>query len=155
MLERIIGAEAAGDIMFAGMLSGMQNEKQAESAIESLEKQAFNPIEFIKGLWNAGAAALSMYPKAVVAGLGTGAVAGAAYNTIKNRMASDDPQARLNNRIEALYVNKKRELDDAKWMSRIRSIRDDLKRGYKKMPAEEYEAKYNELVSALKEKESV
>lgn len=151
MLERIIGAEAAGDIMFAGMLSGMQTEKQAENAL-SMEKAAFSPVNFIKALWSTGVAGLSLFPKAIMAGLGTGAATGAAYNIIKNRLTDDDPQTKLNNKLEAMYSNKKRELEDAKWMDRIRGMRDDLARNHKKMSQEEYEAKYNALVSALDER---
>ena len=37
-------------------------------------------------------------------------------------------------------------------MAKVRGMRDELKRGYKKMTTDEYAAKYNELMEALDER---
>ena len=71
---------------------------------------------------------------------------------LKENVASDDPKAELNAKIEAMYKGRQKELEDAKWMAKVRGLRDELKRSYKKMTTDEYTTKYNELVAALDER---
>lgn len=155
MIERILGKQQAYDIMCAAIVSETMPEKQASAFVDGLEKEAFSPLKFIKGLFNVGAwpilATAKSIPHLVVAGAGSGALIGAAYNSLSNRVQEEDPEERTNNKLEAMYEMKARELEDAKWMTRVRALRDELKRG--KLSNEDYEAKFNELVGALAEKE--
>lgn len=167
MVEKILGEQQTKDIYFSAMLTGLLNEKQASELYNCIEKNAaINWAKYLgvlKGLGSAAvggaketASALWHIPGAVgklaLLGAGTGVLGATAYDILKENVSSDDPKAELNDRLEAMYNNRKKELEDAKWMAKVRGMRDELKRGYKKMTSEEYESKYNELVEALNER---
>lgn len=168
MVEKILGKEQTSDIFFASMLTGLLNEKQAAELSERLEKEAkFDWAKFLLGSGKAigsavvggakeTASALAGVPGAVgklaLLGAGTGILGATAYDILKENVASDDPKAELNAKLEAMYHGRQKELEDAKWMAKVRGMRDELKRGYKKMTTDEYAAKYNELMEALDER---
>lgn len=167
MVEKILGEQQTKDIYFSAMLTGLLNEKQAAELYNCIEKDAaFNWAKILGALKGLGSAAvggaketadaLAKIPGAVgklaLLGAGTGILGATAYDILKENVSGDDPKAELNAKIEAMYNNRKKELEDAKWMGKVRGMRDELKRGYKKMTSEEYESKYNELVEALNER---
>lgn len=174
MVEKILGEQQTKDIYFSAMLTGLLNEKQAAELSECIEKEAqagtassFNLWRFLIGSGRAlgsaaiggakeTAEALAKIPGAVgklaLLGAGTGILGATAYDILKENVSSDDPKAELNAKLEAMYNNRKKELEDAKWMAKVREMRDELKLGYKKMTSEEYESKYNELMEALDER---
>lgn len=166
MVDKILGKENADDIFFASMLTGLITEKKANEIIHEMEKDAFSVAKFLAGLKTAGRTALAgasglvdavtAVPKGIMnlvaAGAGTGALAGGAYNILKDSLQQEDPKTKMNRKIEAMFKNRKRELEDAKWMDRVRLMRDELKRSYKKMTPEEYRQKYDALVAALDER---
>lgn len=174
MVEKILGEQQTKDIYFSAMLTGLLNEKQASELSEYIDKEAqagatpsFNLWKFLLGSGKAigsaaiggakeTASAFAKMPGAVgklaLLGAGTGILGATAYDILKENVSSDDPKAELNAKLEAMYNNRKKELEDAKWMAKVRGMRDELKRGYKKMTSEEYESKYNELMEALDER---
>ena len=166
MVEIYLGKKQSEDIFFASMLTGVMTEKQAQDSLGGMEKDAFSVARFLAGLRIAGRVAAAgtsgligaatVIPKGILnlasAGVLTGAVAGGAYNTLKDSLQSENPKTKMNRKIEAIFRNRKRELEDAKWMDRVRSMRDELKRSYRKMSPEEYREKYDALVSALDER---
>ena len=174
MVEKILGEQQTKDIYFSAMLTGLLNEKQSAYLSECLEKEAqagaspsFNLLKFLLGSGKAlGSAAIGgaketanafakipgALGKLALLGAGTGILGATAYDILKENVSGDDPKAKLNAKIEAMYNNRKKELEDAKWMAKVREMRDELKRGYKKMTSEEYESKYNELMEALDER---
>lgn len=168
MVEEILGKQVADDIYNASRITALMTEKQAEEVAALIEKDAFSLKDLVtalktvgKGTVAAGTGVLDLIkaaPKSIgylaMAGAGTGALGGAAWNTLSGSMAKEDPREKLNARIESMYAIKKRELEDAKWMDKVRSMRDELKRGYKKMSVEEYSKKYNDLVAALDERKA-
>ena len=171
MIGEILGKETADDIMIASIMTGLMTEKQASSLLGSIEKSAQKGDKLsLLGLANGlGSGFLNLVGKGlhagtqIPAGLGWLAVGGAttgilgasAYDAIKERLAKEDPEAKFNQDVEALYSDKNREIEDARWMARVRSMRDELVKGYKKMSPEEYSAKYNALIEALDEKKEV
>lgn len=168
MVEKILGSQQTSDIFYSAMLTGLLNEKQAAELAENLEKKAaFDWAKFLlassKAIGSAAiggaketASALAKVPGAVgklaLLGAGTGIIGATAYDVLKENVASDDPKAELNAKIEAMYKGRQKELEDAKWMAKVRGLRDELKRSYKKMTTDEYTTKYNELVAALDER---
>jgi len=84
----------------------------------------------------------------------TGVIGGTAYNIVKDNLTKQDPKDRFNDKVERIIKNRKREREDAKWMDRVRGMRAELIRDYKKMSPEEYSAKYNALVNALDERKA-
>lgn len=165
MVERYLGKQGARDIFMAAMITGLMTEKQAHAMAEGFEKGATvkdilaNLASAGKLLGGAGGVAVDaakMIPPAVGWAVATGATTGIlgtmAYDAIKERMSQEDPEAKFDADLEALYNRKNRELKDAAWMKRVRSMRDDLRRNYKKMSTEEYAAKYKALEDALDER---
>ena len=167
MVEEIIGKQAAADVFFSSMLSSMVNEKTASDIVLGMEKRSkADLLDWLKGIGGAASHALGFgvdTAKAIPPTLGWLALLGASagglgamgFDVIKDRVSKEDPEAKFNEELEATYAGKERESKDAKWMSRVRSMRDELKRGYRKMTSSEYAKKYKELVSALDEKRSV
>ena len=168
MVEKILGKEVAEDIFYSAMLTGMMTEKQAEELDAGMEKEAAWPalvkaLGVLKGLGHTaigttekGVGALSKIPgigmKLALIGAGTGVLGATAYDIIKENVTNEDPKAELDAKLEAMYRGKQRELEDAKWMTKVRNMRDDLKRNYRKMSTKEYTEKYNALISALDER---
>lgn len=146
MIEEILGEKTSRIIYGAGVFSVM-SEKRASAAKEvvggatAVGSGAFKATKGIFGM----SKDLALY------GAGAGILGGIGYNLLKERMQRSDPEERLNRKIESLYARKNKELESAKWMSKIRAMRDDLRRNYKKMSTEEYTKKYNELIAALEE----
>jgi hypothetical protein len=171
MIDKILGKETAEDIFYSGMITGLLTEKQACDILSEMEKgAAFSWAKLLaslpggvktlgSGLMGGAkevAGVVSKTPglaaKLALIGAGTGVIGATAYDILKENVTNDDPKAELNAKIEAMYRNKRRELDDSKWMTRVREMRDELKRGYKKMTTEEYAQKYNALMEALDER---
>ena len=168
MIREILGEQQADDIFFSSMLTGILNEKQAADMLECLEKNAalnwkaaiigaLKPIaSALSGaaghLYSAATKAPDAIGKLALIGAGTGVLGATAYDVVKENVSSDDPESELNAKIEAMYNGRKKELEDAKWMEKVRGMRDELKRNYKKMTTEEYESKYNKLMEALNER---
>ena len=164
MVEKILGERQAKDIFFSAMLTGMMTEKQAEDALGMIEKRGqATMLDWLKGIGGAlthGGGMIADTVKAIPPALGWTALLGASagglgamsYDAIKERVSSEDPEAKFNADVESYYAGKKRELTDSKWMAKVRSMRDELKRGYKKMPPSEYARKYKALIAALDEK---
>ena len=162
MVEQILGKRQAEDIFFSSMLTGLLNEKQAS---EIMEKSA-KPLDVIKYLTGLVGSGLGMVKDTVKFGppaLGWTALLGASagglgamgYDAIKERVSQDDPEAKFNMDMEALYSGKRRELEDARWMARVRAKRDKLKREGKKMDPDEYEKAYNSLLADLDSKKEI
>ena len=141
MVNEILGKEAAATIMELGKADCLM-EKSAKG------------IPVLDQIWEAlkGYAALnkSMITYGGLAGIATGA----GYNIIKDSLQAESPEAAKNRKVEAIYSHKARELEDADWMTRVRGMRDELARGYRKMPAKEYAEKYNALLAALDERKA-
>lgn len=173
MVERYLGKEAADDIFMSALLTGLLPEKQACDMMGGIEKDASPLATILAGLkmgkdglvnvFKGGTHALdktfeygadSAKALGLLAALGgaAGVLGSSAYDILKERVTQEDPEAKFNDDIEAMYANKTRELSDARWMDRVRAMRDDLKRGYKKMPTEEYAVKYKALQDALDER---
>ena len=171
MIEEILGEQCARDVFLASVASGLLNEKQAAHLNDLMEKDAkIDVLAYLKGVGKGiggafglasgatekGFKALSKVPSSLmwtaILGGGIGALGATGYDAIKERLTSEDPEAKYNAEVEAMYINKKRELEDAKWMTRVREMRDDLRRNHKKMSNEEYTKKYNDLVKALDER---
>lgn len=160
MIEKILGKRITDDIYFSSFLTGLMTEKQADCVIRKMEKKSFDVMKFLGGLYNgtvgAAKSTISAIPPTIgwTAALGgaTGVLGATAYDVLKERLSSEDPETKFSNEVEAMYTNKKRELDDAKWMSRVLAMRDELRRGHKKMTAKEYRKKYDELIGALEER---
>lgn len=156
MVEKYLGKDQAEDLFMASMISGLMPEKQAEHVMDGMEKDGFSIGRFLKGLFGVGTGVASLpfkvIPALATSGLATGAVAGGAYHYLKDSLTKEDPKENLNLKAESMYVNRKRELEDARWMNRVRAMRDELKREYKKMSPEEYTSRYNALIDALDER---
>lgn len=127
-------------VMTAGMADGLSSgiEKEAFGVTDAKELVT-TPIEL--ALWLGGL------------GLASGTANGILYNITKNRMTAEsaEKEEEINKKL-SLYNAKNRELEDAKWMGKVRSKRDNLVRNMKKMTPEEYEAAYNEISNALNER---
>lgn len=167
MVEQILGRKNAEDIFFSAMLSGMMPEKQASEFLGGTEKDAavgiLNWLKYIGGLASgAGSAAVgtlkaippTLFNTALL-GASAGGLGAMGYDVLKDRVSQEDPETKYNNEIEALYEGKRRELEDSKWMAKARAMRDELKRGYRKMTTEEYSKKYNALIDLLEEKKEM
>jgi len=168
MIDEILGKEAAGDIFMASMLTGLMNEAQLANISKCIEKTgAVSPLDILstagKGISNvAGGAykavgdviknAPTVIGTSILGGAGVGAIGAMAYDAIKENVSHEDPEVEFNRKIEEIYRNKKLEKEDAKWIKRVRTLRDELRRGYKKMSTEEYSRKYKALMDALDER---
>lgn len=172
MVESILGRQQAEDIFVAAALSGIVGEKRSGAVAEEMEKMAgtAKAIEWLskalgaipaglKSVWGAGEKSLGLLSgtaglvgKTALLGTGAGFLGANAYDIIKQHVTEEDPETELKNKIEAIYAAKKRELEDSRWMGRVRKMRDELRRGYKKMTTEEYAEKYKELSDALDER---
>ncbi len=158
MVEQYLGKEAADDIFFMSMLSGLIPEKQACELAIGIQKDAgvMDALKKAIGVVGAiGSGAKSIPPilaGTALGGAATGVLGATVYDILKERVSQEDPEAKFNSDIEHLYTHKTREIEDARWMDRVRAMRDELKRGYKKMTTEEYATKYKALMDALNER---
>lgn len=170
MVEKILGKRQAEDIYFSAFLSGLLAEKQASIISTEMKKKAagdkFSWMKLLKGLGGAigtaggaakeGVKAVGEIPKILgwtaLLGGGTGALGAYAYDVLKNNVSREDDETKFNSELEAVYANKKKELESANWMRKVIAMRDDLRRSYKKIPTEEYKKKYDALVEALDER---
>lgn len=139
MTKNCLSEEEAKAIFMDGAKSAM-SEKQAQIG------------DVLGGLWNAAKGSAGLIRDLGIYGALGGALTGAGYNIIKDRITAPSPEDEFNHKVERIVTNHKRELEDAKWMDRVRGMRDELARNYKKMTPEEYAKKYNALVSALDER---
>ena len=168
VVEKYLGEDLANDMLCSSLISCLINTKQAEAISVEMEKDAQRGGEqtFAGRVLGALGTFLGNLPghainaaEKVPSGLGwlaaggatTGILGAAAYDAIKERMSEEDPDAKFNAEVEAIYAGKKKELEHARWMARVRKMRDELSRGYKKMPPDEYSAKYRKLIAALDE----
>lgn len=130
----------------AEFLSGARDEiqKQAEMTKQAQVGKAF--ADLLSSGWRG-------YLALAALSAGVGGLGGAAYNIMKDKITGGDaPEESFKDKISAYYDNKSKELEDQKWMARVRAMRDELQRGAKKMPADEYAKKYQALSRALDEK---
>lgn len=168
MVEKYLGKDAADSIFTAAVITAKIPEKQACALADGLEKDAFPLSDVIKSLKGLGGAATGAVDKLIdyagssakavgllaTIGAGTGVAGASIWDMLKTRYSQEDPETEFNNKAEAMYGDRKRELADAKWMDRVRRMRDELRRGYKKMSTEEYAEKYQALQDALDERKS-
>ena len=151
MVEQYLGKDLARGIFMAGAASCLQTEKKATvgETLGSVGKALGNVGGGILG-------ALKSIPPTLgwtmALGGASGVLGATAYDVIKEHVSHEDPEAKLNEDLEMQYKAKNREIKDAKWMERIRSLRDELMRGKNKMPTKEYAKKYKELVNLLDER---
>lgn len=143
MIEKYLSKEEA-DAVFKGGIMSVISEKRA--GILGDIKDAGT------SLLSLGQHGVGMVRDLGIYGVLTGALSGAGYNIVKDKLTEQDPRDEFNRKVEKILASRKRELEDAKWMTKVRGMRDELRRDYKKMTPEEYAKKYNELVSALDER---
>ena len=145
MFEEILGKDGAKAIYEAGQVHRMLEKRSGN-----------NPLDYIGSFFGGAGKVLSSGADAIAKlglyGLGAGTIGGVTYNLIKDRLEQESPEEEYNRKIEAMYKSRSRELDDAKWISKVRAMRDELKRGYKHMTTKEYTEKYNALLDALDER---
>ena len=173
MVEKYLGDEQASDIFLSSMLAGLMTEKQASHFVEGMKKESAsggggnaaalakifgNVGKGLRGIFGTGIDFAKFLPSSLgwtaALGAGSGVLGASAYDIIKERTSHEDPEAQLNEDLEAMYNSKSREKNDSKWMARVRRMRDELRRGYKKMSVDEYTKKYNELLDALDERKA-
>lgn len=163
MTAEYLGKEQANELFSAGFMDAMFDaklEKKAEAGLTWAKV-----LSALKGAGKAGASAgagateivsklISSIPGLAISGMGVGALGAIGYNTVKDQLTERSPKEELSAKLDAMYENRTKELESDKWMDRVRSMRDELKRGYKKMSVEEYSAKYKALVDALDERKA-
>jgi len=143
MTEGFLSKEEAKAIFMEGAKSAM-SEKQAD-ILDSVGKLGTGAVDVLKG----GAGLMRDFG---IYGALAGVLSGAGYNIIKDRITAPSPEDEFNNKVKQIVENRRRELEDSKWMERVRGMRDELSRNYRKMTPEEYSEKYNALVAALDER---
>lgn len=162
MIDEILGAQTAKDIFFSSMLASLMTEKQAADFVQFMEKRSEGGLmegigNVLGGIGGAAAKVLRDVPSALLwtgaLGAGSGVLGATAYDVVKERLTQDEPEEKMNEKIESIFRRKKREQEDAQWMDRVRAMRDELKRGYKRMTAKEYKSKYRALLKELGERE--
>lgn len=147
MTEGFLSEEEAKAIFMEGAKSVMP-EKQAgvvADFINSLGKIG-------KGAFDTAKGSIGLMRDFGIYGTLAGVLSGAGYNIIKDRVTATSPEDEFNNKVKQIVENHRRELEDSKWMERIRAMRDELARNFRKMTPEEYSGKYNALVAALDER---
>lgn len=132
-----------------------------------LEKRAALPykdaIDIVKNIWSGGKELLSgawdvasKIPGAGLATMGAGAATGVmsamAYDIIRDELDKENPQKKLNDELEKIYLEKERERNDSEWLRKVIAKRNDLKRNGNRMSKEEYSSKYRDLIDSLIEK---
>lgn len=140
-MEKHLSKEESEAVFKSGMMS-VFNEKRAGLG------------DIGESIWGLIGNSAGLIRDLGIYGTMTGALGGVGYNILKERLTEQDPKDEFNRKVETVLANRKRELEDMKWMSRVRSMRDELRRDYKKMTPEEYSKKYNELVAALDERKA-
>ncbi len=164
MVEKYLGKERARDIFLSAFASEVASsagiEKTAQGPDLGLPKFIYEIARDVGHAGIGGIKNLAGLLKEVPSGLlwtmglgaGTGFLGATGYDAIKERIMQEDPEAKFNDELETIYAERKREKEDAKWMDRARKMRDELKRGYKKMTTDEYSAKYKALLDHLDER---
>ena len=161
----LLGGEAAGRLFRAGMAS-VDSDGRVMGVLSAMEKGAGDGIglagtivkllsgakNVAKGTLGMGVDSIKALPTVAAVGAGTGVLGAMGIDALMQRMEQDDPEARINADIDAMYSRRGRELEDAAWMEKVRGMRDELRRGYRRMPTEEYAAKYRALMDALDER---
>jgi hypothetical protein len=129
------------DKAFAAGFKAAVAEKQA-GVLEDIAKGGRDILTGIAGL-----------PKDIMMyGAAAGLATGVGGQMLVDQLTRESPEEELNRTLESMYDARRKELSDAKWMTRVRAMRADLMTNHKKMSVEEYTAKYNALVDALKER---
>ena len=139
MTEGFLSEEEAKAIFMEGAKSAMP-EKRAQLG------------DIASGIWDAAKGSAGLIRDFGIYGALAGVLSGAGYNIIKDRVTAPSPEDEFNNKVRQIVENRRRELEDSKWMERVRGMRDELSRNYRKMTPEEYSKKYNALVAALDER---
>lgn len=159
MIENYLDEDQAAAIFYSAAITGLTAEKKASDIFNWTEKSAGIVGDLVKALKGAGGAAGTVITKTPsilgwTAGLGSlvGALGGYGIDALNERISGEDPEDKFNSDMEAYYANKAREREDSEWMDRVRSKRDELRRGFKKMAPETYRAEYMALMKALDEK---
>lgn len=169
VIEKYLGEKNAEDLFFSSMLVGLMSTNQAEEVKSALEKnaQVADALKLVgSGMKGVASGVKDFFGfgkdvtetgintalKLMLAGGVSGVIGANLYDAIKDRVTEDDPETKFNVDMEAMYRGRARELEDSKWMAKVRSMRDELRRGYKKMTPQEYRGKYNALLAALDER---
>lgn len=159
MVEKYLTKDQSDALFAAGASSVFQKKASLASVLAILKTFGNGAIDLVRGghqLAHAGVEdtkeVLNILGKLALGGTAIGTAGGIGYNLAKERMSQGSPEEEMNRKIESLYKNKSKELDDSKWMNKVLSMRNDLKRGYKKMTTEEYTKKYIALMDALNER---
>lgn len=154
MLENYFGKDVARRIFLAGAVSASM-EKCADGPLEAvgnwLRGLVGGGTTIGKGALETGKETYGLATSLGLTGLATGVIGGIGLHLLKERMQRKSPEEDLQRKIEAMYANKSRELENSKKMRAARDKRDLLMRGYKRMTTEEYRSKYNDLMSSLEE----
>ena len=170
ILEQILGSENAAMVYKAGY-SSVISEKTAQAAAPAAVVGAgaagagiaASAMQWLRGILGGGVQlgrqgiglandSASLARNLAITGIGAGVLGGVGYHLIKERLQRGSPEEELNRKIEGIFSRREREISDKKWMDRVRSMRDDLRRNKNKMSPEEYAKKYEELVKALDER---
>ena len=157
MIEKYLDKNEIRDALGQGMVCGIIEKNAQQNGGGGTLGRIFSSIV---GLGPKALDALVSTGKAIPQGLGwtmlTGAGAGvlgaSGYDVIKEMVSKEDPEAKFNQDVESIYKLKTKELDDAKWMTRVRSLRDRLIRDRNKLTTKEYAKLYKELSDALDER---
>ena len=173
--EKYLGRQAAEDLYYASMLTASMTEKQAAELFGLMEKDAFgfaDALSWLKGVGSKAIGGIGLMSGALgkgveyaakippalawtaLLGSSAGVIGSMGYDVMKERLAGDDPEAKYNSDVEAIYKSKNRERDDAAWMAKARNKRDDIKRRLKKMTPKDYSREYNELMDILNERKA-
>lgn len=152
MSESCLTKEQSAECFKAGFLSWFA-EKRAQHGV-ALAPYIKDIGGLLKGMWSGGKELLNAAGTAVAMGAGSGVLGALATDVIKELLTREDPKAKLSGELEKLYASKSRETEDSRWMARVRAMRDELRRGYKKMTVAEYTDKYNNLIKALDERKA-
>lgn len=152
MSESCLTKEQSAECFKAGFASWFAEKRAGSGFI--LAPYVKDIAGLLKGVWSGGKELLNAAGTATAMGAGTGVLGALAAEAIKEQLTREDPKAKLSGKLEKLYASKSREVDDSRWMSRVRAMRDELRRGYKKMTVAEYTDKYNNLVKALDERKA-
>lgn len=138
------------------VLSKEQQERAFAAGVASVlgEKQAGTLTDLASGAKNIVKGVAGLPKDLMLYGALAGGAVGVGGQMLTEHLTEESPEEELNRTLEAMYAAKRKELDDAKWMSKVRAMRSDLMANHKKMSVEEYAEKYNALIDALNERKS-
>lgn len=159
MLDKYLTKDQSDALFAAGASSVFQKQANWGKVLTFLNTLGKGAIGLVSGghkLLETGvkdtSEAANILGKLMLGGATVGTAGGIGYNLAKERMSQNSPEEEMNRKIEAMYKKKTRELEDSNWMNKVIAMRDELRRGYKKMTTQEYTKKYIALMDALNER---